>query len=367
MHTSIRASALGALALTIATGAFAGTIHVAANGVDAAGCGSFAAPCRTIGRGLESARVNDTVLVRPGVYGDVDRNGTLGGVGEEIPTALGTLRIAKPVKLLSTSGAATTVIIGSADLSATFEIASNGVTIGGPGEGFTIVGGRDHGVVTDNVTGMRIAGNVVTGAPFAGLFVSSSGVVEISDNDVHGNLQAGIIAMSLLDSARVLVRRNKVHSNGSGIVSSTFGPHEISANEISNNAFDGISVAFAPSLVFRNVVVGNGRGISSGTWSPDRPPSAGPTIARNTIIGNREVGLLVSAGPVAVKLRENNVYGNGIDPGYFANCGLANFTGMALIATNTYWGAATGPGADPADATCGNDPVSTIPFATRPN
>ena len=62
------------------------------------------------------------------------------------------------------------------------------------------------------------------------------------------------------------------------------------------------------------------------------------------------------------------IAGNGVSDDEFGkNCGLANFTGAPLNAINSYWGAATGPGAEPADVTCGNDPVISAPFARSPN
>jgi hypothetical protein len=44
------------------------------------------------------------------------------------------------------------------------------------------------------------------------------------------------------------------------------------------------------------------------------------------------------------------------------DCGIDNTSGATITATGNYWGAATGPGADPADTTCG-DPVTATPAA----
>ncbi len=120
-----------------------------------------------------------------------------------------------------------------------------------------------------------------------------------------------------------------------------------------------------------NTVSGNDIGIAPNSWSPDRPPSAGPVLYRNTLVGDQRFGILVSAGPaVRTTVKENNFIGNAlaIPPEFFGpNCGLANFTGETFNAVNSYWGAPTGPGADPADVACGNDPVKTTPFARSPN
>ena len=117
----------------------------------------------------------------------------------------------------------------------------------------------------------------------------------------------------------------------------------------------------------------NDIGIASNSWSPDKLPSAGPVLARNSLIGNQRFGIMLQPGPglpVRTTIRENNFIGNalGIPPEFFGpNCGLANFTGQTINAANSYWGAPTGPGADPADVACGNDPVTTTPFSRTPN
>jgi parallel beta-helix repeat protein len=90
-------------------------------------------------------------------------------------------------------------------------------------------------------------------------------------------------------------------------------------------------------------------------------------ISRNSIIGNTRFGVMITSGPARITLRENNFYGNGVSTDQFGvNCGLGNFTGETLSAANSYWGAATGPGAEPADVACGS-PVTTTPFARSPN
>jgi hypothetical protein len=71
---------------------------------------------------------------------------------------------------------------------------------------------------------------------------------------------------------------------------------------------------------------------------------------------------------VRTVVKENNFFGNSVSSdGFGKNCGLVNFTGETLSAVNSYWGASSGPGAEPADVACGNDPVVTTPFARSPN
>lgn len=64
-------------------------------------------------------------------------------------------------------------------------------------------------------------------------------------------------------------------------------------------------------------------------------------------------------------ITQNNLYGNDA-----TNCGLVNDSGGPLDATNNFWGAATGPGPDPADDVCDvpntNSTTLVTPFATQP-
>jgi hypothetical protein len=348
-------------------------VQVANNGLDTATCGSRAAPCRSIGRGIERANAGDTVLVGPGKYGDLNEDGILGGPGEESGFNNTALHITKAVRVVSSAGAALTVIDGGGGLSlfSTVKIDANNVVFGEVEGGFTLTGG-ESGLTTDGYTGVRIVGNIASGARAMGFWVNAGGttpgVIDVSYNIAHDNGQVGFLVGSLLESSRVTVRYNKSYSNGTGIISATYGRHEVAYNEVSNNSGTGISVDFTPSFVHHNVVTGNNMGITTGSWGVGREPSVGPLVSRNSLIGNTRFGVLITAGPVRMVLKENNFYGNGVSTDeYGANCGLANFTGGTLAAPNNYWGAATGPGSEPADVACGNDPVVTTPFARSPN
>ena len=349
--------------------AAAATINVANNGLDSATCGSRTAPCRSIGRGIERASTGDTVLVGPGKYGDINGDGQLGGVGEELNYGTSALRIMKPVRVLSSDGAVLTVIDGGGGVFTPVDIRADGVTFGGPGAGFTLTGGQFQGLMCEGQTNVRISGNIVSGSPANGFVVTSTGYVDVSDNIAHDNVGVGFIISSYLESQRVVLRNNQSYANGSGILSATYGRHEIAYNDVSNNVNTGIQVDFTPAYIHHNTVSGNDIGMASNSWSPDRLPSAGPVLFRNTLIGNKRFGIMVQQGPpVVTQVRENNFYGNGVSlPAFGNNCGLANFTGATLNAVNSYWGAPTGPGAEPADVACGNAPVITTPFARSTN
>jgi hypothetical protein len=361
---------IGAVLSAGAAQAMAGgaTLFVANNGLDTATCGSRSTPCRSIGRGIERAVAGDTVLVGPGKYGDLNRDGLLGGPGEEVSSGAAAVRVGKAIRVVSSAGAALTTIDAGGGVWWGVDIDSDGVTFGVAGGGFTLVGGTSYGLYCDGQTNVRIGGNIAANSPSIGFFVASTGYAEVTDNIAHHNAGSGFVVASLLESNRVVLRNNQSYLNGAGIVSSTYGRNEIAYNEVSNNLNTGIAVEFAPASIHHNIVTGNDNGIVVNGYSPDRPPSAGPTLYRNSLIGNTRFGIMLTPGPVRTVVRENNFFGNGVSPDEFGkNCGLANFTGETVNAVNSYWGAATGPGAEPADVACGNDPVTTTPFARAPN
>jgi hypothetical protein len=90
----------------------------------------------------------------------------------------------------------------------------------------------------------------------------------------------------------------------------------------------------------------------------------GVRVIGNSVYGN-SYGIVVNASvdvPFTGIITRNNIVGN-------TACGLENIEFPGLVATNNYWGAASGPGADPADTFCYHHAqASTIatPFATAP-
>src|SRR5262245_50739598 len=206
MKYSTSGLALRALAVPALAGA--ATVHVANNGVDTGTCGAFASPCRSITQAMSRAAAGDTVLVRPGLYGDLNRDGVLGGAGEESGVP-GAVTIIKSLRIVSTDGASATVIDGGngpTRFAVVWSYSSN-VTFGEPGAGFLLKGAQS-GLQTQAVTNVRIAGNIVTGA-FEGMAVSSSGYVDVNNNVAHDLLGAGFLINSELESQRVYLHHNQ--------------------------------------------------------------------------------------------------------------------------------------------------------------
>lgn len=85
------------------------------------------------------------------------------------------------------------------------------------------------------------------------------------------------------------------------------------------------------------------------------------------MIGNTVSGFNVLQDVANLAIRESNIYGNGVQQTPF-NCGIISGSGIVIVATDNFWGSASGPGPDPADQTClfGTTRAVTTPFAVTP-
>ena len=105
---------------------------------------------------------------------------------------------------------------------------------------------------------------------------------------------------------------------------------------------------------------------------------SGHQFRNNLAVGNRGAGILVfeiDEFPTRkIEVHANNIFGNlslGGDNSE-AGCGLINGSQFEIDARNNYWGAASGPGSDPADKAggiCDRQPNSVTivqPFALEP-
>jgi hypothetical protein len=332
-------SALAVLALGAV--AHAATRYVAANGVDSGACGTLAAPCRSITQGIANAAVGDSISVGPGSYGDLDFNGTLGGPGEEpnvpacgwISTYSCMVRVNKSVKIYSSAGAGSTVIVAPTSLSlyAVVSLDSPGAELGKLNKGFTLSGASR--AVRGEAAGVKLVGNRL---------------------DMAG---------AEIDSDNAVVRANVGTAFGlGGFGFVVFGD---GIQVVGNVAVGGYQTGFAVGgtdwTMTGNVANGNLIGIlltvSDPTW-------LAPTkFDKNSAVGNIQQGVVVQAvdnppGGATLAITRGNAYGNGtLSPIPFPNCGLFVFNsdgtdGVTVNADGYYWGAAA-PGADPADEAAG--------------
>ena len=300
----------------------AATVYVAVNGVDGSSCGTSASPCQTITTAIQNAQPHDSVVVGPGTY-----RGERGAPGCDC-----FLAVNKPVDLLSSDGAAATVIDALAFQTATnVLVIADEAELGGPGKGFTI-----------------------TEADAAG----SAGIaIDAKDVKIQGN--------------QVLNLANGLRTGGVGIITveSNPGPMLIAQNQVVGWQ-DGILARGANRTVAQNAVsVGEDIGIELNGGIAKGNVVSGFSYALSvgsdsTVIGNalRNSGVGISAvDPFIGTIVRNDIVAN--------FCGLANNnTGLpSITATSNYWGAPTGPGPAPADAVCaGAAATVTAPFATAP-
>ena len=343
----------------------AATLHVANNGVDAPGCGTVEAPCRSISAGIAAAVTDDTVLVRPGRYGDLDGDDALGGGGEETGNYNGTVFIDKRIQVLSTQGAAATVIRGISSQPLVVYMQADGAQFGERNQGFTVYGANSHGVSNNSMSTGKVSGNIAHGMAVGFYIVSVGGEVEISHNTAVNNYAAGIIGASAGETAgSTFIHHNTVVGvgDGSGIVADGQGAHRVVANHISNN-YIGLQVGVGPSRVTNNIITDNGLAIAYGgqCLGCTPAPAGTPLIVRNSLVGNRNAALWVShLAEFPIALRQNNLFGNG------NGCAISTSTTVNIDARQNFWGTPAGPGfTAPSNAVCStHDVVRTTPFAT---
>ena len=353
--------------------AHADTRYVASYGVDGPSCGTAAAPCRSITQALTLAGSGGRVIVGPGRYGDLDADGVLGEAGEEpVPGACNCMiLIAQPVTLESTGGAGATVISVPSTVSFGVRVQADDVVFGKKTRGFTISGGFTVMQVDLGFKHANIAGDRITAGMSTGLSMGGSDHM-IVGNTAVGNGGAGF-ALGGVASTGFKISKNFAAENGQQGFNIRGGGFKVIGNVASNNRGDGIGVfydTFDPTAaVTGNVAAGNaGIGFTLGTGAIF---PVTPTARRNAAVGNRRGGVFMAGN--GVRVEDSNIFGNGSVPdvagaGGLLNCGIISGLPTPVVAEDNFWGASTGPGADPADAVCvkGAGSVDAVPFATEP-
>ena len=321
--------------------------YVATNGIDGTTCGKQASPCRTITQAIANASSGDTILVGPGDYGDIDGDGALISPGDETGYLTSgrdcLVEVNKPLTILSLYGASITRIDASSRNSsntalesyAPVIITSPGVEFGRRSQGFSLIGARrSAGLITATAGDrVKIGGNIASGNG-TGFQIGSTGPV-------------------------VLVQLNLALSNETGFAS-----------------------AGRPVDFIRNAAQGNGVGFSAQGLTGKPAPRVQQNVSTGNIVGfqfqgpislfdqNSAIGNLVTGvrllqgsgttGPTAVNVRNSNLYGNGTAVDRPKNCGISNESNTRIVADRIYWGAATGPGANPADVACNTGTSTTV-------
>jgi hypothetical protein len=376
-------------------------------GADQPGCGTQSAPCRSITHAVAAAPAGAIVFVGPGRYGDVNRNGSI-DPGDETPLpradALhGAIRLERPIRIYSTHGAEITTIDLSSNPAmpmAVVAIRANDVQFGRPGGGFRLIAdntGNGTGVTFPagkSISNIRVSGNIIEGHP------------------VDGYAGSGILAAG--DHHSVLLTDNVVTGKGAGIVVSlgnsfgyAYGPATIERNTLRYNgmgaSLGGRGITFTGNVMDSNASQGvSAQDVAGPPNDTAPPPGTGIAILDSYIVNNAFAGLLVGTvesfrrnvvvanglGGIEFvsdwwvgSIAQNNIYGNGVQPAPgldTSNCGVILIARIAPDITNNYWGAATGPGPDPADDSAADGTTHCVgldgpgpgsidtPFATAP-
>jgi hypothetical protein len=349
--------------------ASAADIRVANYGVDAPACGSAVSPCRSITQAIEIAQAGDTVLVGPGRYGDINGDGDFTDAGDEHGDSAVITLARSGLRIISERGASVTLIdaTGSPFTQVAVLIIARGTQFGAAGHGFRVLASDQIYGISVSGNEITVAGNVVTGGRQGSYSFPTRGrAILIADNVAIDNVDGtgftgvdNIIDPGAGDRTRVL--RNAAIRNRLGF--NVAGPSLLFTDNVADDNFQGAMIGGDGATFRRNFVGSSHREgvILSGKVA---------AFLDNSVIGNRGPGVSV-IGPVT-QFSRNNIYGNGTSEGTFTgeppNCGVYQGNRTRLNAPNNFWGAATGPGADPADAVC-NLPNSTTvvaPVAVRP-
>jgi hypothetical protein len=331
------------------------TLRVATFGVDSASCGTRANPCRTIRHAIGLAADGDTVLVGPGLYGDLNSDTDETDPGEEgsLPSDSCVVCIRKRLAVYSTDGPLATVIRTLRRRAV--EISADGTVFGARNHGFMLAGS----VVVERAANVRVVGNVLFRDVLG--INAERGPVHASANTVVGASIAIVVDSQPGHPGHAIVKGNVVFGcSDIGMVVDGPVPHVIVGNSVAGCFSRGLQIR-NDSRVRGNTAVGNAIGVF--VEGSGHPPfnvfaAQGVRIHDNLVVGNHAHGMFfepTSAAPDH-QVHRNEIVGNGIEPATDINgfpiplnCGIVNQSGGPVDATDNFWGSPNGPGPDPAD------------------
>jgi hypothetical protein len=302
-------------------------LFVGNDGSDSATCGYEWQRCRSISQAIRNSHDGDTILVGPGIYGDIDQSGGIFGPGEEGSSFCFCLVfVDKRITILSERGADATIIDARDTPFTIVQIFAPGAVFGFSGYGFTLLGAGGfgggplaYGIEVEEYVVATVWGNRVLG----GGGNREVGIVARAGAHVYDNEVSGYLWGILVETGRIV--GNNVRQNGS-----PFGP-----------TF-GAGIATHRAAVENNVVEANS---GDGVWF--RGPTAATTIVYvtgNDIVGNGRRGIRLedlSNNPLDASMlavQDNNIVGNDRAHSDSMRCGLENKTGGVVWAPYNYWG-----------------------------
>jgi parallel beta-helix repeat protein len=388
------AGVLGLLLGPVGPALGAATLYVANNGIDGENrCLDARVPCRSISHAISKADAGDKIVVGPGRYGDLNEDGMFTPAdGEEAGDLedLGggvMLKINKTLTLESTAGAGATVLNAGRASVAVVHIEADNVVFGTRQRGFTLTGGQ-FGMVIAGGTKVNVESNVARGNKQDGFFVIGREHV-LTANAARTNGDAGFFVafgsghtldanvatdntgagFAVAGSENTLTN-NFASANREGFALVSGGEHRLTGNVANASRESGFRINCCENRLTGNVASANGSfgfdiGLDVFLRRPfeEKSRSSLREFRRNAALGNRLGGILVF--DFNVRLTESNLFGNGAGAAG-GNCGLANRSEGEVSAPRNFWGAADGPGDDPADALC-DAPGSSTAFTPVAN
>lgn len=268
------------IALLVVSGAQAAprVVNVSNFGHDSSLCGDSSRPCRSIGQAVRVASDGDTVLVAPGLYGDLNRNSSIGDLGEESDTTRCAclIHIDKRITVLSERGAATTVIDARGTPLVAVHITAGGAAFGYENQGFTVLAGTGDAIEGTSPDAVFVQGNRVRGGRIG---------IRVTVGDVHGNEVTDATGFVGIEVGVGRVSENVVMRNNFGI-----HVHEgaVVGNVVSDNNGPGAWITdYSNTAIVRNVFIRN-RGPGVSLPFPRQEHFVG--IYSNDFIGNDPVG-----------------------------------------------------------------------------